>query len=148
MTAVKTHLSPRTKGQKAATRTRATGRSTNLEVQQQIKAIRRLTVDQVAEIASSLVMGGLSELKAIATDPEATVLQIWFSRVAGKGISAGDMRALDAVLDRIIGKPKTQVVLSGDAEAPVQVSAYDNWSADKLILEVERLRLERLATGD
>lgn len=138
-------LQARTKGQKAAHRGRSRGGEA---ARKRVSAIKKLTIDQVAEIATTLVMGGIPELKNIRKDPEATVLQVWFSSVVAKGITTGDGRSLDVILDRIIGKPKANITVSGNPDgAPIQVSAYDGWSAEKLVAEAERLRLQRLATG-
>lgn len=87
----------------------------------EIKAIRRLTYDQLGEIGSLLLEGNLKELKAVKADPKAPALKVWMAAVALDAITYKNMGTLSAMLDRIVGKPKednTLTVNSPDGVTP------------------------------
>ena len=85
-----------------------------------MKAVRALTREQVAEVGALVLSGNVDDLRKIIGDPKngiqpdptATPLKIWFATVALKGISKGDMFTFNAMLDRIIGKSKESIDLS------------------------------------
>jgi len=76
-----------------------------------LKAVRRMTQDDVAAIGQMIVEGNLAALQAVKDDSSASVLKVWFASVAVKAISRGDAVALNAILDRIVGKTKNQLEL-------------------------------------
>lgn len=99
----------------------------------ELKALRRLTKEQVAEVAELLLHGNLKKLQSIIdaakTDGKRnkSVLTTWFAAVAMKGIARGDMHALDVLLNRLIGKVKDEVEWSGNAGfSQVTISLPDN----------------------
>lgn len=77
----------------------------------EVKVIRRLTHDDIAEIGSLILDGNVEKLKEIQTNPATTVLKVWMCSVAIKAINKGDAQALNALLDRIVGKPKESLNL-------------------------------------
>lgn len=79
----------------------------------EIKAIRRMTKEDVAEIGALILGGNLEKLKAIKEDTQASVLKVWFASVAVKAIVKGDPAALNTILNRIIGKVPEELQHSG-----------------------------------
>lgn len=75
----------------------------------ELKAIRRLTAVEVAEIGGMILQNNLAALKAIAKDPDASVLKTMIASVAVKTIEKGDAHALDKLLDRLIGKVRDEI---------------------------------------
>lgn len=94
-----------------------------------LEDIQDLTSNQLIQIATLLTTQNLAALQAVAKDPSASVLKVWFASVAAKAIAKGDMQALNALLDRIVGKVTT----------PLEVTAT------KLPDEPEKSTEERLA---
>lgn len=90
---------------------------------QDVKQLRKLTADELEQVISLVVHGKLDELQAIARDKDANVLKIWIASIAVKAIQKGDPTALNALLDRVIGKVKDRVHFSGNAnpESNVQI---------------------------
>ncbi len=77
----------------------------------ELRAIKKLTAIEVAEVGSLLLDGNLAALKAVAKDPNATVLKVMIASVAVRTISKGDYGALDTILNRLVGKvPNTVAV--------------------------------------
>lgn len=105
------------------------------------KIIRRLTQVQVAEVGSLILDGNLDELRRIIGDPkegvppaaDASPLKIWFATVALKGISKGDMHSLSIFLDRVVGKVKDKIELSGQNGGPIEFSNMNDEELDKMI---------------
>ncbi len=87
------------------------------------KKMRQLTAEEFAEIANLIIKGSIEELRAIARDDSQSALRVMIAAVAVKTISKGDMHALDILLNRLVGRVKEQVEISGKDGGP-QVIAY------------------------
>lgn len=73
-------------------------------IPEDIKAIRKLTHDQIADVMETLLTtteGGLTDL---LNDPETPVLKKWIAKVAQKGLTHGDAARLETLLNRTVGK--------------------------------------------
>jgi hypothetical protein len=86
-----------------------------------LKAIRKLTNDEIAQLGTLILEGNLAALQDIKNDTNASVLKVWFASVAVKAISRGDAAALNAILDRIVGRSKETVELTGKNGNPIEV---------------------------
>lgn len=76
------------------------GRAHNKE----IKRIKHLTQDQIAELGSLLLAGNVEGIKSVVTDKDASALKVWFATIIMKGITKGDPLILNTFLDRVVGK--------------------------------------------
>lgn len=74
-----------------------------------VKHLRRLTQEEVAQLGSMILEHDLTALMAIKDDPKASVLKVWFASIAVKAINRGDAQALTVLLDRIVGKVKEKM---------------------------------------
>lgn len=72
----------------------------------ELKAVRRLSQDAVADIGSLVLEGDITRLQEIIDDPTTQVLKLWLAKVAMKGVVKANPIYLNAILDRVIGKPK------------------------------------------
>lgn len=110
-----------------------------------IKAIKHLTMDQVAQLASFIITNDVVELERVAADRvTSNVLQVWYANVALKGIVNGDVHALNAMLDRIVGKAPDKLQLTGPNGGPITVMPL---TREERVLEIERLRTLRQKAG-
>lgn len=109
----------------------------------ELMAIKKLTAHEVQEIGSLILNGNLTELKAIAGDSTASVLKVWIASVAVKSINKGDGIMLNAILDRIVGKIKERVELTGANGGPLE--AYLSMSMEERDKAFKRLE-ERLSS--
>lgn len=75
----------------------------------ELKAIKKLTQDEVAMVGQLILDRNLIELMEIKNDKSASVLKVWFAAIAVKAITKGDASALDTILNRIIGKTKETI---------------------------------------
>jgi hypothetical protein len=110
-----------------------------------ISRIRRLTIEEVATIATMVIRHSTDELEAIADNPKSSVIRAWLAAVALKGIEKGDYFPLDAILNRIIGTVKTRIEHSGDIDSPVTMR-IEAMTHQQRLAEIERLRQIREAT--
>jgi hypothetical protein len=85
-----------------------------------LKAVRRLSQMQIAELGTMILEGNIDSLKAVEKDPAASVLKVMIASVSIKAINKGDHSALAAILDRIVGKPKQVVEMSGAEGGPIE----------------------------
>lgn len=72
-----------------------------------------LTKEELASVANLIVKNDLVALKEIAKTPGASALQVMLARICVKIIREGDMKSLDLLLNRLIGKVKDEVDWSG-----------------------------------
>lgn len=114
-----------------------------------VKVIKRLTIEQVAELASIIVTSDMIELERIAKDrATSSVLQVWYANVAVKGIKKGDANALNAVLDRIVGTRPNRVEVTGDGGGPLNAT-ISMLTPEERLAEIKRLeKLQRTAGND
>ncbi len=86
-----------------------------------LKRLKNLTKTELIDIGNLVIKGNIVELKAIAKNPDATVIQTMLASVAVKIIEKGDMSALDVLLNRLVGKVKEEIHASIDQANPPQI---------------------------
>lgn len=104
----------------------------------EVKRIRRMTHEEVAEIGSLILDGNLEKLMEVKVDRQASVLKIWMASVVVKSINKGDAHALDVLLNRITGKVKENIELTGSRGGPIEL--YMSMSPAQR--EAKRIELE------
>lgn len=106
----------------------------------ELKQMRTLTYDQVSEIASIVINGKRDELQQILVNPNATVLQQIMAKAAINALATGNMGTINAFLDRIVGKARQSIELTGKEGGPV---AFSDLSKDEILKETQAI-LEQL----
>lgn len=76
-------------------------------------AMKKLTKLELEEIASMIIKGTLADLELIMKSKQSTVLKAMIAGVAVRTIKSGDSSALNALLDRLVGKVKDVTHFSG-----------------------------------
>lgn len=71
-----------------------------------LRAIRALTIKELASVGESIVKMSITEIREMAARPDATGLHCMIAAIADKVISKGDAIAFDKLMDRLVGKPK------------------------------------------
>ena len=104
---------------------------------QELKAVRRMSQTDVAEVGRLILEGNLGKLQAVKDDHDASVLKVWFCSVAIKAISRGDAHALSVILDRIVGKVPAEMNLTGTLEQNHTVASTSQVKAILMKLEDE-----------
>lgn len=110
----------------------------------ELKAIRHLTVAEVAEVGTLLLEENRQSLKDLATNDSASFLRVWTAALMLKGYSSGSPAIYSAILDRIIGKPKEMREVSGPDGSPISVQALEQTDEEKA-QRAEKLRQLRIA---
>ncbi len=89
---------------------------------------KKLTRDQLQEMANLLLWGNMEALKALQHDPTASALASTISSVIVKIHEKGDVHSLDVLLNRMIGKVKETIELSPneDGKPIVQITLPSN----------------------
>lgn len=82
-----------------------------------MKTLRHLTHAEIANVGKMVINGNVEEIQRMAKDPNSTGLQVWMCTIALKGINDGDMTKLDGLLNRIVGKTKTEIILTPAEQA-------------------------------
>lgn len=111
--------------------------------------IRALTAAQVAEIGSLILTGTRDDLTAVGADPGAPFIQVWFAGLAIKSLQKGDASIFKAILDRIVGKPKESVEVTGAAGGALNISmAHAEMSIAEREARADALAAARKEVGD
>ena len=82
------------------------------------KAMRQLTAEEFREIANMIIKGSIDQLKAMSTSKDSSALKVMIAATVVKIISRGDMHALDILLNRLVGKVKDQIEMTGRDGGP------------------------------
>lgn len=92
------------------------------------KMLRKLTKAEVVELASLILKGNRKALTELNSEKnqQATIFQAMLAKVALRIMATGDMDALDKLLNRLIGKVKEEVEVSGEGLRPVIMKFEDN----------------------
>jgi predicted YcjX-like family ATPase len=103
-----------------------------------LRAVRRLSQMQIAEIGTLILEGTISDLEKLKDDKNASILKMLFATVAAKAMKQGDHAALSSLLDRIVGKPKQVVEMSGPEGAPIEMSNVSEAERMERIAKIEQ----------
>ena len=90
----------------------------------EVRMVRKLTNEQVIELSTIILEGNPQKLRDVMNDKSSTVLQVAIASALNKAIIRGDMAAVNALLDRILGKVKDRVDISGDVGIKVSITDY------------------------
>lgn len=105
------------KGRKTGGRDFAPGNNANPKgggaISPETRAIRKVTLEHIEEVADLILDGNIEGLQALARDPKTSVLKVWLAKAAAEGIKRGDLHSLDSILNRVIGKPKERFEHTG-----------------------------------
>jgi hypothetical protein len=75
----------------------------------EVKEIRLLTSQKITEMISKFIAATPEEIKAIATSPAATVLEIYIAKILMKGSNDGDTHRLDFLFNRVVGPVRQKI---------------------------------------
>lgn len=80
----------------------------------EMRMIKNLSKQELKDVANLVIKGNIKALLNIKDDDDATVLKRMLASVAVRIINKGDMHDLDVLLNRLIGKVKEELDLTGD----------------------------------
>jgi hypothetical protein len=100
------------------------------------KAIKKLTSKHLEEIVSTILLVSPDQLKK-ESESDPTVMKTWIASAALTGIKKGDLTFFNSLIDRIHGRVKQRVELTGNEGGPLETSAETE--------EERKLRKERIA---
>lgn len=111
--------------------------------------LSRLTAEQVAEVGTMILSHDRAALKKLGEDPNASVLQVWMAGLVVNSMTKGESRTFTAVMDRIVGRAKETVELSGRNGTPVSLEvAKRDMTEDEMRQRADVLAKQRAEAGD
>lgn len=119
----------------------------------ELRAIKRLSRAEVAEIGTLIVSKNVTKLQAIVKDslknPDSkhSALKAWMARIAIRGMAKGDAHAMDVLLNRLIGKVKDEIELTGKEGGPIR-QLVGQMTSEERKAELLRLRKMRKEAGE
>jgi hypothetical protein len=87
----------------------------------ELTAIRKLTAHELKEIGSLLIRQDANKLRKIAKDGKESGLRAMVAAIAVKAIDQGDNQRAEWLANRIIGKVKDEIEVTGDHLAAATV---------------------------
>ena len=97
----------------------------------EVRELKTMTIQQLKEVISLVMSCSFEELEAMAKDEKGTVIQRMAASLAQQTIKKGNTFAFDALLNRVVGKPKEEVKVTGQG-AMVKVLLPSNGSEKKV----------------
>lgn len=73
--------------------------------------VKKFTNEQIKEVMETLLFGKMEDLNRTLRNQDATVMRVWMARIIETAILAGDVKPLEVILNRVLGKPKETVEL-------------------------------------
>jgi hypothetical protein len=83
--------------------------TTEVVIPDELKEIKKLSRNLFESKVNELFFMSIEEMKENAAKPDASVIDIWLTKLVVNGAKAGDLKSLQFLLDRIIGPIKTQI---------------------------------------
>ncbi len=80
-----------------------------------VKALRKLTVEKLEEIADLILDGNRTQLTAIAASHTDSAIRVAYARAALNAMAKGELDTLELILARLVGKVKERMEASVDA---------------------------------
>lgn len=117
------------------------------------KLIRRLTQAEIADIGTLVIAKNITKLRDIIRDAQKnpdskhSALKVWMAAVAIKAMQKGDAHSMDVLLNRIAGKVKDHVEVTGSNGGPVR-SIVGAMSKEERQAELKRLSKMRKDAGE
>jgi hypothetical protein len=112
------------RGKKTGGRNFAKGNVSNPKgggaISPQVRALRKITLEHIEEVADVILDGNIEKLKLLASDPETSVLKVWIAKAAATGIQKGDLHSLTMILDRVLGKSTENVKTQGEIKVIIE----------------------------
>lgn len=96
-----------------------------------VKKIRRLSKEEVADIASLLLEKNIEGLQAVINDPNSSTLKVWTATLVVKSMKKGDSKCWDVILSRIIGKVPEKFEHTGKDGGPMTFADYARIASKK-----------------
>lgn len=100
-----------------------------------VPALKKYTIDTLLDTLNSLMSMTIAELEEVIANPKSTALMVVVARSFIRDKSKGDLLNLERILDRIFGKPKQDMTLSGsmvNTDLNIDVKALSAAKAKKL----------------
>lgn len=86
----------------------------------EVKTMRTLTYIDLHVMLRKYLLMTREEIKAATEDPKATMLELMIAAVIKKGITEGDVLRLNAMCDRLFGKPKESLKIETETTIKVE----------------------------
>lgn len=91
------------------------------------KALKKLTVHELESVIGLILFSDPSQLKA-ESERDPTILKTWIASAALTGIKKGDLTHLTHLIDRVVGRVKERVEISGGTNSQVVLTMPANGS--------------------
>jgi hypothetical protein len=88
-----------------------------------VTALKRMGAQELAETCEMILKANRAELAAILEDPNTSMLQVNLISAILADTQKGLTYTLDKLLERVVGKPKERIELSGDPDNPMTMQA-------------------------
>lgn len=100
------------------------------------KMLKRLTSEELKDIASLLLSGNVKELAHVRRSSSSSGIRAMVAGLALRAIRQGDANAFETLLARLMGKVENKVQLSGEVSTPIR-NYMDMTEAERASIRAE-----------
>lgn len=80
----------------------------------EVKALRKITAQSLEEIGDLILSGNKAKLQEVANSQTEPAIRVIYAKAACNAMLKGDVTTLELILNRVVGKVKEKVDLSGE----------------------------------
>lgn len=97
-----------------------------------LKRLKNLTKAELVDVGNLIIRGSYMELEKLSKDPKESALRRMVAAQAMRAINSGDTHAFEAILNRLVGKVKDEIMQQMEIRTPqVIVTLPDNGRSAK-----------------
>jgi hypothetical protein len=97
-----------------------------------VKELKKLTQIELEKALNEMLYLNKEQLAQVNKDPESTMLQRLIASIITFGVNKGDHQRLSFLIERLVGKVKDTVELSGKDGGPIQIDTTKLSDEEKL----------------
>jgi hypothetical protein len=85
-----------------------------------VREVKKLTQSELEKVLNDCLLLTKEQLEKICNDSESTMLQLLVAGIIIKGVQNGDSARFEFLLNRLLGKMKDKIELTGPDGGPIQ----------------------------
>lgn len=89
------------------------------KIPEEVKVLRKLTIPRLEEIADLILDGNRVQLTQIVGSSTEPAIRVAYAKAALNAMNKGDLTGIETILNRLVGKPKDKVEVTGKDGAPL-----------------------------
>jgi hypothetical protein len=103
----------------------------------EVKALKSVTNEQIKEVMDLLLHKNVEELEQLADSESEPALKVLYAAGVLRAVKEGNPAHIELVLNRVLGKPKDSVELSGAEDRPIKTKTEVSISIEERVAQLK-----------